>query len=346
MLGAHSGLHLEELAVVDHGLDDVVHVVRLVGAVGDDRVEREVLVGGLEVGRVEVGAEDGRVVQVVARQVRQQRAGDVEASSSSAATKCATPLLALWVTRPAELLELDVLAGDGLDHVGAGDEHVRGLVDHHGEVGDGGGVDGAAGARAHDQRDLRDDARAEHVAAEDLAVQAQRGDALLDAGAAGVVDADDRAAGLQREVHDLDDLLAEDLAEAAAEDGEVLGEHADLAAVDRAVAGDHAVAVRALLVQAERAGAVAGQRVESRRRSPRRGRPRCARGRSACPWRAAPRSALAEPAWAASSCLWRSWASLPAVVRRSGPAGASAAAAAADSAAELGDTMAPFTGRP
>ena len=190
----------------------------------------------------------------------------------------------------AELLELDVLAGDGLDHVGAGDEHVRGLVDHHGEVGDGGGVDGAAGARAHDQRDLRDDAGAQHVAAEDLAVQAERDHALLDAGAAGVVDADDRAAGLQGEVHDLDDLLAEDLAEAAAEDREVLGEHAHLAAVDGAVAGDHAVAVRALLVQAERAGAVAGERVESRRRSPRRARPRCARGRSACPWRAASRS--------------------------------------------------------
>jgi hypothetical protein len=30
----------------------------------------------------------------------------------------------------AEVLHRDVLAGDGLDDVGAGDEHVRGLVDH------------------------------------------------------------------------------------------------------------------------------------------------------------------------------------------------------------------------
>ena len=57
---------------------------------------------------------------------------------------------------------------------------------------------------------------------------------------------DHRAAGLHRQVHDLDDLLAEHLAEAAAEDREVLGEHAHLAPVDGAVAGDHAVAVRAV----------------------------------------------------------------------------------------------------
>ena len=111
-------------------------------------------------------------------------------------------------------------------------------------------------------RDLRDDARGVHVAAEDLAVQAERDDALLDAGAGALVDADDRAAGLDGEVHHLGDLLAVHLAERAAEDREVLGEHAHLAAVDGAVAGDHAVAVRAVLLQPERRRAVPGQLVE------------------------------------------------------------------------------------
>ena len=73
----------------------------------------------------------------------------------------------------------------------------------------------------------------------------------------------DRAAGLQRQVHDLDDLLAEDLAERAAEDGEVLREHAHRPAVDGAVAGDDAVAVRARApASAEVVGAVPGQLVE------------------------------------------------------------------------------------
>ena len=164
--------------------------------------------------------------------------------------------------RPAQLLHADVLAGDRLDDVGAGDEHVRGLVDHDGEVGDGGGVDRAACARAEDQADLGDDAGGVDVAAEDLRVQREGDDALLDPGAAGVVDADDRAADAGGEVHDLDDLLAEHLAEAAAEDGEVLGEDAHLAPVDRAVAGDDAVAVGAAVGHGEVLAAVPGQLVE------------------------------------------------------------------------------------
>jgi hypothetical protein len=120
----------------------------------------------------------------------------------------------------------------------------------------------AAGARAHDQADLRDDARGVNVAAEDLAIQAEGDDALLDARAAGVVDADDRATGLHRQVHDLDDLLAEDLTERAAEDREVLGEDAHGATVDGAVAGDDAVAVGPVAVLPEVAGAVPGQAVQ------------------------------------------------------------------------------------
>ena len=162
----------------------------------------------------------------------------------------------------AEVLHRDVLAGDGLDDVGTGDEHRGGLVDHDREVGDGGGVDVPAGAVAHDQADLRDDARGVHVAAEDLAVEAEGDHALLDARAGALVDADDRAAGLDREVHHLGDLLAVDLAQRAAEDGEVLAEDAHHAAVDLAVAGDDAVAVRAVLLQPERGRAVPRELVE------------------------------------------------------------------------------------
>ena len=96
--------------------------------------------------------------------------------------------------RAAELLERDVLAGHRLHDVGTGDEHVRRLADHEDEVGHRRGVDGAAGARAEDHRDLRDDARRLHVAVEDAAVAGEADDALLDAGAGAVVEADDRGA--------------------------------------------------------------------------------------------------------------------------------------------------------
>ena len=164
--------------------------------------------------------------------------------------------------RAAEVLELDLLAGHRLDDVGAGDEHVRGLLDHEDEVRDGGGVDGAARARAHDQRDLRDHARALDVADEDVAVGAERDDALLDARAAGVVDPDHRAADLGRQVHDLAHLLGHHLAERAAEDREVLREHADAAALDRAVAGHHRVAPGTVALHLEVVGPVAHERVE------------------------------------------------------------------------------------
>jgi len=84
----------------------------------------------------------------------------------------------------------------------------------------------------------------------------------LDARATGVVDSDDRAAGLESKIHDLDDLLAEDLTEGSAEHGEVLGEHTDRSAVDGAVPGDHTVAVGPVLLQPEGVGPVACQSVD------------------------------------------------------------------------------------
>ena len=96
---------------------------------------------------------------------------------------------------------------------------------------------------------------------EDAAVAGEGDRALLDAGAGAVVQADERRAHLDGEVHQLVDLLGEHLAEGAAEHGEVLAEDEHLAAVDRAPAGDHAVGVGPL-EQAAVVGAVAGEHVE------------------------------------------------------------------------------------
>ena len=145
-----------------------------------------------------------RRLQVVLRQEADQVAAVLQARVLVLGGEVRDAGLGVVRHRAAELLEADLLAGDRLDHVGARDEHVRGLLDHEDEVGDRGRVDRAAGARAHDQADLRDHARALDVAHEHVAVGAERDDALLDARAAGVVDADHRAADLRRQVHDLD----------------------------------------------------------------------------------------------------------------------------------------------
>ncbi len=156
---------------------------------------------------------------------------------------------------------------DGLDDVGAGDEHVARLLHHQDEVGDGGRIDGAAGARSHDRGDLRDHARGQRVAKKDVGVAAEGDDAFLNARAAGVVQADDRRAVLHRQIHDLHDLRGVRFRERSAEDGEVLREGIDQPPLHSAVAGDDAVAGDALLVHPEIAGAMDDELIELLERS-------------------------------------------------------------------------------
>ncbi len=167
----------------------------------------------------------------------------------------------------AQVLLGDLLVRHRPDHVRPGDEHVGGVLHHEDEVGDGRAVDRPAGAGAEDDRDLRDHAGGQGVAEEDVGVAGQRDHALLDARAAGVVEADDRAADLHGPVHHLADLLGEGAGERAAEDGEVLGEHEDLAPLHQAVAGDHAVAQVALRLHPEVGAAVGLELVQLHERA-------------------------------------------------------------------------------
>src|SRR6185437_10784273 len=101
-----------------------------------------------------------------------------------------------------------------------------------------------------------------HVAPEDLRVAGERDDTLLDSRTAGVVDPDHRAAVLHGQVHHLADLLGENLAQRAPEDGEVLREEEDAAAEDSAVTRDNRVAVRTAIHHPEVRLAVADVAIE------------------------------------------------------------------------------------
>ena len=144
--------------------------------------------------------------------------------------------------RAAQRFDIDVFAGDGLDHIRAGDEHVAEAARHDDEVGEAGRVDGAARARAEHDADLRDDAAGLRVAPEEFAVGGQRVDAFLNARADRVVEADDGHAAVQRHVHEFGDLLPLHFRERSAEHGEVLRVHGHFATVDLAEADDDAVA--------------------------------------------------------------------------------------------------------
>ena len=96
---------------------------------------------------------------------------------------------------------------------------------------------------------------------EDPAVGVERDHTLLDAGAGTVVEPDHRDADGGGQIHHLVDLFGEDLTERAAEDGEILAEHADPSSVDGAEPGDHPVGVGPVLLEPHAVGPVPGQHV-------------------------------------------------------------------------------------
>ncbi len=175
--------------------------------------------------------------------------------------------MALWVSGvvghgAAELLLRDFLVRDGLDDVRAGDKHIGGLAGHEDEVGDGRGIDRAAGASPHDGADLRDDAARQGVAQEDVRIARERHHAFLNARAAGIVQADQRRSIAHRQVHDFANLQGVGFGKRAAEDGEVLREDVHEPALDAAEPGDEAVAGRPLGLHAEVRAAVGDELVE------------------------------------------------------------------------------------
>ncbi len=155
-----------------------------------------------------------------------------------------------------------VFSGHGLDHFRSGKEHVADTFGHDGKVGEGGGVDRAAGTGAENSGDLGDHAGCHDVALEDFSVTCQCVDTFLDACAAGVVETDDGSTHLHGHVHYFAYFQGHGFRQGAAEHGEVLCEYINQATVDSAVAGHHAVARVAFLFLSEVGAAVAHEHVE------------------------------------------------------------------------------------
>ena len=110
---------LEEIAVVDDRVNDVLHVVGHVRLVGNYRVE--LLVDAVD--RIGAGLAR-RVVEIVGRNETQQLAHHGEALGVVAAQEVGDAGGFVVGVRAAELVFGDLFVGDRLDDVGAGDEHV------------------------------------------------------------------------------------------------------------------------------------------------------------------------------------------------------------------------------
>jgi len=226
---------LQEHAVVHQARDDLVHVVGGARILRDDPVQRLVV----DHGAVERPRRRG--LHVVLRQVGQQRLDDADRLPFIGRRELHVAGDGRVRARAAEVLLADDLAGGGADHLGAGDEHVRRVLDHDHEVGQRRRVGGTAGAGPGDDRDLRHHARKQRVVVEDPAVARERVHAFLDARAAAVVEADHGDAALEGGGQHLNDLGGVALAHGASAYGEILRESENGPAHDLALAGDDAV---------------------------------------------------------------------------------------------------------
>ncbi len=250
-------LDLQEVRLVHDFEDQLLDVVGLVRVVGDKRIERVVRT---------VGAVGGRQLGYAGHIVRWQEIHQAAHLQKRLDVVLVSPVGDRRLGRvhlgTAELFGGDRFVGHGLHYVGTGDEHVARVLHHEDEVGHGGRVDVATGARPHDHGNLRDDAGGHDVAREHLAVAAERVDALLNAGAAGVEQADDWRTVLQRHILNLGHLAGVARRQRSAHDGEVLGEDVDDPPVDGAPAGDDAITGGLLLLHAEVGAGMLDESVE------------------------------------------------------------------------------------
>ena len=115
---------LEELAVVDDRGDDLASCRRAGWAMSG---MRSIELGSMRGRGRRRSARPRRLLEVVRGQEATAGSGRRRGTPSRRrTTKVATPDLVAWLMAPPSSSRVDVLAGDRLDHVGPGDEHVRG----------------------------------------------------------------------------------------------------------------------------------------------------------------------------------------------------------------------------
>ncbi len=248
---------LEEVAVVDHRANHLIHVVGLVGAVGHDLVEAVFQTADGVVAHCERS-----ILHVVLGHEAQQLVHQRETILLGVDRKVGHTALGGVHRRAAELLLSHVFTRDGLHDLWPGEKHVARVLLHDNEVGERRRVDRTAGRRAEDGADLGNHPACHHVALEDFGVTRECVHTLLNTCAARVVYADHGSALPHCHVHHLADLLGHSFAQRAAVDGKVLRKDIDQPSVHRAVSGHDAVAEVVLLLHAEVHAAVLDEHVE------------------------------------------------------------------------------------
>ena len=139
------GRNLEELAIIDDCTDNVIHVVSLVGSLGNDFVER-ILKTVDRVGALY----EWSLLEVVLRNVAEELADNLDSLFTVFGSKVSNARLGSVDFGTAESLLSYVFAGHGLYHLRTGEEHIGNSLSHDSEVGEGRRVNCTAGTRTED----------------------------------------------------------------------------------------------------------------------------------------------------------------------------------------------------
>src|SRR5699024_9300885 len=137
----------------------------------------------------------------------------------------------------------NIFTGYLTNHFRTGDIHFSLLIDGNHEVSRYRRVDGTAGRLAQHDGDLRAATRKRQLATRNLRVHRQRGHGILNSGAAGVLNADDRTADFNSHVHDLADLLPKRHTNGTTVDGLIVRVDAHGATRDATIASDHTIRI-------------------------------------------------------------------------------------------------------
>ena len=172
-------MDFEEVAVIHDRIDDLVHVVGLVGVVGHNLVEDIVHAGNIVRARITRG-----FLHVVLRNEGDETTHFGECLFFRSCHEMGYAGLGSVDMCAAELLNGHVFACNGFDYFRTGDEHITVLLGHHDKVRERRAIYCPTRAGTEDDADLRDDAGREDVTLEDLTVAGKRTSAFLNTCAA------------------------------------------------------------------------------------------------------------------------------------------------------------------
>lgn len=101
----------------------------------------------------------------------------------------------------AQFLKTDIFTSDGANDFRPGDKHIAFVFDHDSKVGHSRTVNRSSGTGSIDDRDLRNDSGAGHIAIKNVGIAGQGANTFLNAGTTAFIEADNRTTGLLGQVH-------------------------------------------------------------------------------------------------------------------------------------------------